>query len=97
MVNPYIERMNWENDSRVQAGQREDWFSSFNEEQMTAVVAFTDEESEPDWLISLYEEKRLLSLVDKLSDEQLARLGEINGKADEWEPDEVEAFSIFGV
>ena len=38
---------------------------------------------EPSWLIALYEEKRLLTLVDKLSSEQLMRLSEINARIDE--------------
>lgn len=40
MVNPHIERMNYENDHRVRAAREGDWYESFCEETMTATVVF---------------------------------------------------------
>lgn len=40
---------------------------------------------EPEWLLELYEEKRLLSHTNRLSPEQIERLGEINAKIDEFQ------------
>ena len=39
----------------------------------------------PEGLLELFEEKRLLTHVDKLSPEQKVRLGEINAQIDELE------------
>ncbi len=36
---------NYHNDSRVQAGQRTDWYKSINPSNMCAVIVLTDEES----------------------------------------------------